>query len=212
MITPHSLNRRSLLQMAAALPLAGAALYGTGLIGAGAALAATNKPVPGIGVRISKNPGGSSARVRAVVSDPAGRFSVTVAEAGEQSVDIDKAALQMAVNADASASRSGAADRIVIVRFAPGPRVTGPGGQTAVPGKPGVFILSSGNQTFVVANVAAGTVISGSIETVDAADLFPAATARGIRDNGVKSCSGCGMTGRMIPRTDGEPVAGPRTN
>jgi len=137
---------------------------------------------------------------------------VTVAEAGNQSVDIDKAALQMAVNADASANRSGAADRIVIVRFAPGPRVTGPTGQTAVPGKPGVFILSSGNQTFIVSNVAAGTVISGSIETVDAADLFPAATARGIKDNGVKSCSGCGMTGRMIPGTDGGPGAGPRAN
>ena len=212
MTTSHSLNRRSLLQLAAALPLAGAALYGTGLIGAGAALAATNKPVGGVGVRLCKRPGGSSARVRAVASDPAGRFSVTVAEAGNQSVDIDKAALQMAVNADASANRSGAADRIVIVRFAPGPRVTGPAGQTAVPGKPGVFILSSGNQTFVVSNVAAGTVISGSIETVDAADLFPAATARGIKDVGVKSCNGCGMTGRMIPGTDGGAGGGPRTN
>ena len=211
MITSHSLNRRSLLQLAAALPLAGAALYGTGLIGAGAALAAT-KAIAGIGIRIRKNPGGPTSRVRAVASDPAGRFSVTVAEAGNQSVDIDKAALQMAVNADASASRSGAADRIVIVRFAPGPRVTGPGGQTAVPGKPGVFILSSGNQTFIVANVAAGTVISGTIETVDAADLFPAATAKGIKDQAVKGCGNCGVTGRMIPRTDGEPGAGPRTN
>ena len=203
MTASHRLNRRSLLQMAAAVPLAGAALYGTGLIGAGAALAATNKPVVGVGVKICKNPGGSSARVRAVASDPAGRFSVSVAEAGNQSVDIDKAALQMAVNAQASAIRSGAADRIVIVRFAPGPRVTGPNGQTAVPGKPGVFILSSGNQTFVVSNVAAGAVISGSIETVDAADLFPAATAKGIKDNGVKSCGSCGITGRMIPGADG---------
>jgi len=59
MTTSHRLNRRSLLQMAAALPLAGAALYGTGLIGADAALAATNKPVGGVGVRICKNPGGS---------------------------------------------------------------------------------------------------------------------------------------------------------
>ncbi len=211
MNTSHSLNRRSLLQLAAALPLAGAALYGTGLIGAGAALAATNKPVGGVGVRLCKRPGGN-ARVRAVASDAGGRFSLTVAEAGDQSVDIDKAALQMAVNADASANRSGAADRIVIVRFAPGPRVTGPGGQTAVPGQPGVFILSSGTQTFVVSNVAAGTVISGSIETVDAADLFPVATARGIKDPGVRSCGSCGLTGRMIPGTDGGPGAGPRTN
>ena len=212
MSTLHSLNRRSLLQLAAALPLAGVALYGTGLIGAGAALAATNKPVPGIGIRACKRPGGSSARVRAVASDAAGRFSVTVAEAGEQSVDIDKAALQMAVNAQGTGKPAGAAERLVVVRFARGLRVSGPNGQTAVPGQPNTFILSSGTQTFIVSNVAAGTVISGSIETVDAADLFPAATARGIRDNGVKSCSGCGMTGRMIPRTDGEPGAGPRAN
>ena len=198
MTTSHSLNRRSLLQLAAALPLAGAALYGTGLIGAGAALAATNKPVPGVGIKCCKRPGGSSARVRAVASDGAGRFSMTVAEAGNQSVDIDKAALQMAVNAQAAASPAGAADRLVVVSFARGLRVTGPGGQSAVPGHPGTFILSSGTQTFIVANMAAGSVISGTVETVDVGDLFPGATARGIKDVGVKSCNGCGMTGRMM--------------
>jgi hypothetical protein len=60
MTTSLTVNRRSLLQMAAALPLAGAALYGTGLIGAGALLAATNKPVVGVGIKVCKNPGGSS--------------------------------------------------------------------------------------------------------------------------------------------------------
>ena len=198
MTTLHSLNRRSLLQLAAALPLAGAALYGGGLIGAGAALAATNKPVGGVGIRACKRPGGSSARVRAVASDAAGRFSVTVAEAGEQSVDIDKAALQMAVNAQGTAHPAGAAERVVTVRFAPGLRVTGPSGQTAVPGHPGTFILSSGNQTFIVSNMAAGSVIAGTIETLDVGDLFPGAAARGIKDAAIKSCNGCGMTGRMM--------------
>ena len=204
MTTSLNVNRRSLLQMAAALPLAGAALYGTGLIGAGAALAATNKPVPGVGVKICKNPGGSSKRVRAVASDGAGRFSVTVAEAGNQSIDIDKAALQMAVNAQAAAQPAGAADRIVVVSFARGLRVTGPSGQTAVPGHPGTFILSSGTQTFIVANMAAGSVIAGTVETVGLGDLFPGMTARGIKDQGVKPCGSCGMTsGRMMA----EPMA-----
>jgi hypothetical protein len=213
MTTSLNLNRRSLLQMAAALPLAGAALYGTGLIGAGALLAATNKPVPGVGVRICKNPGGSSARVRAVASDAGGRFSVTVAEAGNQSVDIDKAALQMAVNTEAHIYGPGTtAERLVVVRFAPRLRVSGPSGQTAVPGHPGTFILSSGTQTFTVANMAAGSVIAGTIETLDLGDLLPGMTARGIKDPGVKLCGPCGMTGRMIPGTPGGPGDGAHTN
>ena len=198
MTTSLNVNRRSLLQMAAALPLAGAALYGTGLIGAGALLAATNKPVGGIGIKVCKNPGGSSARVRAVASDGAGRFSMTVAEAGDQSVDIDKAALQMAVNAQGRASPAGAAERLVVVSFARGLRVSGPNGQNAVPGHPGTFILSSANQTFIVSNMAAGSVIAGTIETLDVGDLFPGAATRGIKDAAIKSCNGCGMTGRMM--------------
>ena len=65
-----------------------------------------------------------------------------------------------------------------------------------------MFILSADNQTFIVSNMAAGAVISGSIETVDAGDLFPGATAKGIKDPGVKGCGNCGVTGRMIPRAD----------
>jgi hypothetical protein len=208
-MTPsHNLNRRSLLQLAAALPLAGVALYGTGLIGAGAALA-QSKPIVGVGVKCCKRPGGGSARVRAVASDGAGRFSLTVSEAGDQSVDIDKAALQMAVNGEAAANRSGVADRIVIVRFAPGLRVSGPSGQTAVPGKPGTFILSSGTQTFVVTNMAAGAVIAGTVETLDVGDLFPGMTAKGIKDKGVSSCGSCGVTGRMMSDPGTGPGGGP---
>ena len=198
MTTPLSLNRRTLLQMAAALSLASTALYGGGVIGADEAMAATNKPVGGVGVRVCKNPGGSSARVRAVASDSAGRFSVTVADAGDQSIDIDKAALQMAVNGQAATSPAGAAERMVVIRFAPGLRVSGPNGQSAVPGKPGVFILSSGTQTFIVANMAAGAGITGTIETLDLGDLLPGATARGIKDPAVKGCGSCGLTGRMM--------------
>lgn len=198
MTTPLSLNRRTLWQMAAVLSLASTALYGGAVIGADEAMAATNKPVGGVGVRLCKRPGGPTTRVRAVASDSAGRFSVTVADAGNQSVDIDKAALQMAVNGQATTSPAGAAERMVVIRFAPGLRVSGPNGQSAVPGKPGVFILSSGTQTFIVANMAAGAGITGTIETLDLGDLFPGAAARGIKDVGVKSCNGCGMTGRMM--------------
>ncbi|MGB7654348.1 MAG: hypothetical protein WBL74_02595 [Novosphingobium sp.] len=212
MTTSHGFNRRSLLQMAAALPLAGAALYGTGLIGAGAALAST-KQIPGIGIRVKKSPGGPTSRVRAVASDGAGRFSVTVAEAGNQSVDIDKAALQMAVNAQAHIYGPGTtAERLVVVSFARGLRVTGPGGQSAVPGHPGTFILSSGTQTFIVSNMAAGSVIAGTVETVDLGDLFPGAAAKGIKDQGVKTCGSCGLTGRMVaePMTPMAPMVVPR--
>jgi len=153
---------------------------------------------PGVGVRLCKRPGGSSARVRAVASDGAGRFSVTVAEAGDQSVDIDKAALQMAVNAQGTANPAGAAQRLVVVRFAPGLRVSGPNGQSAVPGNPGTFILSSGTQTFMVSTMAAGSVIAGTIETLDLGDLFPGAAAKGIKDQAVKGCGNCGVTGRMM--------------
>ena len=212
MTTLLSLNRRSLLQLAAALPLAGAALYGAGLIGASAVLASTVKAIPGIGIRVKKDPGGPKSRVRAVASDGAGRFSVTVAEAGNQSVDIDKAALQMAVNAQGATTPAGAAERVVTVRFAPGLRVSGPSGQTAVPGHPGTFILSSGNQTFIVSNMAAGSVIAGTIETLDVGDLFPGAAARGIKDAAIKSCNGCGMTGRMMaePMSPMTPMVVPR--
>jgi hypothetical protein len=150
--------------------------------------------------------------VRAVASDGAGRFSVTVAEAGDQSVDIDKAALQMAVNAQGMAQPAGAAERLVVVRFARGLRVTGPSGQTAVPGHPDTFILSSGNQTFIVSNMAAGSVIAGTIETLDLGDLFPGAAARGIKDPGVRSCGPCGLTGRMMaePMTPMAPMVVPR--
>ena len=202
--TNTTMNRRQSLALVLG---AGAAslVYGGGMIGAGVAQAATNKPVAGVGIKICKNPGGSSKRIRAVASDVSGRFSMAVMDAGDQDVDIDKAALQMTVNAGAAAGTE-SEDRIVIVRFAPRLRVTGPSGQTAVPGQPGTFILTPGTQTFVVAGMAAGAAVSGSIETVDAGDLFPGLTARGIKDVGVKSCNGCGMTGRMIPRNDISPL------
>ena len=198
------INRRQSLALALG---AGAAslVYGSGIIGAGVAQAATNKPVGGVGIKCCKRPGGGSKRVRAVASDVSGRFSMTVMDAGDQDVDIDKAALQMVVNAGATAGRENE-DRIVIVRFAPRLRVTGPSGQTAVPGQPSTFILTPGTQTFVVVGMAAGSTVSGSIETVDAADLFPGLTAKGIKDPAVKGCGSCGITGRMVPRNDMNPL------
>ncbi|WP_310533897.1 hypothetical protein [Novosphingobium sp.] len=218
MTTSHSLNRRTLLQMAAALSLASTALYGGGVIGAGEAMAST-KQIAGIGIRVRKNPGGPTSRVRAVASDGAGRFSVTVADTGNQSVDIDKAALQMAVNGQAATSPAGAAERMVVVRFAPGLRVSGPNGQSAVQGKPGVFILSSGTQTFVVAGMAAGSVISGVIETADAGDLFPGAAQGGVASTNRNGDTpprfelprgSFGGSDRMIPRNDINPLPRPR--
>ncbi len=200
------ISRRKSLTLALTAGTA-AILYSSGLIGVGA-VHAGQKAIPGIGIRIRKNPGGNT-RMRAVASDGAGRFSVTVSDAGDQSVDIDKAALQLAVNADAAANRAGAAERLVIVRFAPGLRVTGPGGQAAIAGQPGTFVLSPGNQTFMVKGVAAGTVISGVIETADFADLFPGTSSKGIKDQGVKGCGNCGVTGgRMISNPDGDMAVG----
>ena len=55
--------------------------------------------------------------------------------------------------------------------------MTAPNGQQAVSGHPGVFILTTSSQTFIVSNVAQGAVISATIETVDVSDLMPAGAA-----------------------------------
>ena len=202
----HGLGRRAF--MARTVAATAAVAFGTGLLGSSAAWASSVKPVGGVGVRSCKRPGGSSARVRVSPSDSAGRVSIAVAEAGEQSFDVDKAALQMAVNAEAAANRrtnpaSDPAARVAVITFAPGLRVTAPGGQTALAGRPGTFVLTSGTQTFVIGQMAAGAVISASVETMDLADL-----ERGIKDQGIKACGRCGVTGRMIPDPSG-PVSAP---
>ena len=160
-------TRRSAMKLA----LAGAAsAYAAGLIGAGTAFAQQNKPVGGVGVRCCKRPGGSSKRVRTMPSDTAGQFSLTVSEAGDQDLDLDKAALQMAFDAQVRAA-PGQPPRIATVHFARGLNVSGPNGQAAVPGMANVFILSPAAQTFIVRGMAAGSVISGVIETVDLSSL-----------------------------------------
>ena len=125
-------TRRATIKLA----LAGAAsAYAAGLIGVGTAFAQQAKPVAGVGVRSCKccRPG-SSKRVRTMPSDTAGQFSLTVSEAGDQDLDLDKAALQMAFDAQVRAA-PGQPPRVATVRFARGLNVSGPNGQAAVPGR-----------------------------------------------------------------------------
>lgn len=77
----------------------------------------------------------------------------------------------MAVNAEAAANRrtnpaSDPASRVAVITFAPGLIVTAPGGQTAIPGRPGAFLLTSATQTFLIGQMAAGAVISATVETL----------------------------------------------
>lgn len=228
-----ALSRRGMLGMVAG---GGALLFTTGLIGVSAAAAATNKPVGGVGVRLCRRPPLPNSRIIPTPTDAAGRLVYTAAEAGDYDVEVVRPDLQRAVNAlaaqemveatAAAATQRGmviqgplamapaivAAERIVIVRFAAGLRVTAPNGQVAVAGNPGVFILSAGPQIFIVNGMAAGGTISASIETVDVSDLVPAAqiaaatvaagaaNARGRADIGaVLFAANSGYRGRMVP-------------
>ena len=187
-------TRRGMLGIVAA---GATLLFTTGVIGVSAAHAATNKPVVGVGVRCCKRPNGNR-RIVPIPTDSVGRIVYTASEAGDYDVEVDRAGLQRAVDAlaaseaaeaataaatqrrmpgAAAAVQANPAQRLVIIRFAPGAQVTAPNGQQAVSGHPGVFILTTSSQTFIVNNVAQGAVISASIETVDASDLMPAGAA-----------------------------------
>ncbi len=171
-----------------------ALLFTTGLIGISAAAAATNKPVVGVGIRACKRPGGNR-RIAPIPTDAAGRFIYTASEAGNYDVEIIGADLQRGVNAIAAQEQAeatataatqrrlpGAAVavptvqpfRLVVIRFAPGTRVTAPNGQVAVTGHPNTFVVNVAPQTFSVA-VPQGGSISATVETLDLTDLLPAA-------------------------------------
>ncbi len=75
----------------ASLPSATFAAAGVsaGLMVSAQAMAATNKPIGGVGVRICKNPGGCSKRMLPSKSGSDGSFNLTGLEAGEYEVTPD---------------------------------------------------------------------------------------------------------------------------
>ncbi len=71
--------------------IAGLATISVGVMVAGEALAATNKGVGGVGIKVCKRPGGSSARCKPAVSGPDGSFKFTGLEAGNYDLTIGDA-------------------------------------------------------------------------------------------------------------------------
>lgn len=84
---------------------------GAGLIVADNAFAATNKPVAGVGIKICKRPGGSSARTKATTSDANGNFKFTGLAPGDYDVTVGNGAVKLfVVGADGALSGTAVQD------------------------------------------------------------------------------------------------------
>ncbi len=148
---------------------------GAGLVLGNPAVAATNKPVPGVGVRVNKNPGGSSARTTnpGLKSGADGSFQLNGLEPGDYDVTPD-------------------GGKTVIL-------------QVGADGKLGGMVQEEGGVRSVVKLRPGGLGPVGS--AVDssrakpsveiAGQSAPGSADRGIKDQGVKSCGSCGLTGKV---------------
>ena len=148
---------------------------GAGLVLGNPAMAATNKPVGGVGVRVNKNPGGSSARTTnpGLKSGADGSFQLNGLEPGDYDVTPDGGkTVILQVGADGKlggmVQEEGGVRSVVKLR---------PGGLGPI----GAAIDSSQVKP---KNEIAGQAAPGSAD-------------RGIKDNGVKSCGSCGLTGKV---------------
>lgn len=133
---------------------------GVGLVISADAMAATNKPVVGVGIRLCKRPGGCSARTLSAKSGSDGSFSLSGLEPGEYDVTPD-GGKTMLFKVGADGKLSGIVQEDGGVRSVVKPKAGAP--NQAAPG------------------------------SVD----------RGIKDNGVKSCNGCGITGKVAAPAPG---------
>lgn len=148
---------------------------GAGLVLGNPAVAATNKPVAGVGVKICKNPGGSSACITnpGLKSGADGNFQINGLKPGDYDVTPD-------------------GGKTVIL-------------QVGADGKLGGVVQEEGGVRSVVKLRPGGLFPGGS--AVDssrakpsveiAGQSGPSSADKGIKDNGVRSCNGCGMTGKV---------------
>ena len=168
---------------------------GAALLTSGAALAATNKPVPGVGVKCCKRPGGCSSSARTaqvpVRSGVDGSFQFTGLEPGDYDVTPDGGKTELyKVGADGKLSGFVQEENGVrsVVKMRPGGM--GPAGPVGPANTLSPTSAVGGNSP---GN--ANPIPNSSPKAATPPSSAPGGSEKGIKDPGVKSCSGCGMTG-----------------
>lgn len=163
-----SLGSATLAVAAQAAPWLG---LGAGLVLGNQAMAATNKPVPGVGVRCCKRPnGGCTARIMSAID---GSINFSGLEAGDYEVTPDEGKPAM-FKVGSDGKLSGVVQEEGGVRSVVKPR---PGGLGPI----GAAVDSSQAKPKIEI---AGQTASGS-------------TDKGIKDPAVKGCGSCGITGKV---------------
>ena len=165
---------------------------GAALLTSGEALAATNKPVVGVGIKCCKRPGGCSSSARTaqvhVRSGVDGSFQFIGLEPGDYDVKPDGGKTELyKVGADGKLSgfvqEEGGVRSVVKMR---------PGGMG--PASP-VNTLSPTSAAGGNSPGNANPIPNSSPKAATPPSSASGGTEEGIKDNGVKSCSGCGITG-----------------
>lgn len=162
---------------------------GAALVASGEAIAATNKGVAGVGIKVCKRPGGcrSSARTAQVPvrSGVDGSFQFIGLEPGDYDVTPD-GGKTMVFTVGADGKLGGVVQEEGGVRSVAKLR---PGGMGPVGSVSPASAVSDNNQVNTQGKA------SSNPNTATPTSSVPSGTERGIKDNGVKGCTGCGISG-----------------
>ena len=168
---------------------------GAALMTSGESLAATNKPVVGVGIKCCKRPGGCSSSARTaqvpVRSGVDGSFQFIGLEPGDYDVTPDGGKTELyKVGADGKLSGFVQEENGVrsVVKMRPGGM--GPAGPAGPANTFSPTSTASGNSP---GN--ANPSPNSSPKAATPPSSAPVSTERGIKDNGVKGCTGCDIRG-----------------